>query len=166
MSDAYLGMLLAQMKQDGYSVFVVRGRFPACQIETDRRRLEALVAACKEVGMSGAVQAGRSAAAAAPSAAFQGSGYSLSGPSQAERAEREGALAAALAASGVDPGTDPELAAAIAESLGMTAAAGGGGCGGGATAVSAGPETEEEKRAREQREMRDKRLAALQARGL
>lgn len=165
MSDAYLGMLLAQMKQDGYSVFVVRGRFPACQIETDRRRLEALVAACKEGGMSGAVQAGRSAAAAAPSAAFQGSGYSLSGPSQAERAEREEALAAALAASGVDPGTDPELAAAIAESLGMTAAAGGGGGRGGATAVSE-PETEEEKRAREQREMRDKRLAALQARGL
>ena len=44
-------MLLAQMKQDGYSVFVVRGRFPACQIETDRRRLEALVAAvCGLIG--------------------------------------------------------------------------------------------------------------------
>jgi len=33
-SDSYLSMLLSQMKQDGYSVFVVRGRFPVKPIGT------------------------------------------------------------------------------------------------------------------------------------
>jgi len=54
---------------------------------------------------------------------IQGAGYSLSGPSQAEKAAKDEALSAALKASGVDPNTDPELAAAIAESLMVAAAA-------------------------------------------
>ena len=48
-SDSYLGMLLMQMKNDGYSVFVVRGNFPQTSIEKDNRRLEELVQACSDI---------------------------------------------------------------------------------------------------------------------
>lgn len=128
-SDAYLSMLLSQMKQDGYTVFVVRGRWNPARIESDRRALDALVAACKDGGISGAVGGGAAAKPSAAATAFQGAGYSLKGPSQEEKAAADAALAAALAASGVDASADPELAAAIAESLRMEVGGGGGGGG-------------------------------------
>ena len=81
----------------------------------------------------------------------QGAGYSLSGPTQAEKAANDEALAAALAANGIDPNADPELAAAIAESLKMDMAAegAGGGAKGGVPAAALDPAEE----------MRRKRLA-------
>jgi hypothetical protein len=39
-------------------VFVVRGRYSPVPIESDRKGLDALVAACKEGGISGAVGGG------------------------------------------------------------------------------------------------------------
>uniref|UniRef100_A0A7S0EJB0 ubiquitinyl hydrolase 1 n=1 Tax=Hanusia phi TaxID=3032 RepID=A0A7S0EJB0_9CRYP len=105
-SDSYLGMLLMQMKNDGYSVFVVRGSFPQTSIERDSRKLEELVRECSDVQLSGAVAAQKKAT---PSA-FSGSGYSLKEDNTAE-------IQAAFASAGVNPQEDPELAAAIAESL-------------------------------------------------
>jgi len=108
-SDTYLSMLLQQMTQDGYSVFVVRGSFPPCKAESDRKALEAAVFACGS-GASGQLKTG----AATPSVnAFSGAGYSMAAAPPAP----DESVAAALAASGVDANTDPELAAAIAESL-------------------------------------------------
>ena len=75
----------------------------------------------------------------------QGAGYSLSGPTQAQKAASDEALAAALAAAGVDPQTDPELAAAIAESMKMDMA---GARGGGAPAPAALDPAEEMRRKR------------------
>ena len=75
----------------------------------------------------------------------QGAGYSLSGPTQAQKAASDEALAAALAAAGVDPQTDPELAAAIAESMKMDMA---GARGGGAPALAALDPAEEMRRKR------------------
>lgn len=148
-SDAHLGMLLSQMKQDGYSVFVVRGRWNPARIESDRKALDALMAACKEGGVSGAVGGGSSAKPTAAATAFQGAGYSLTGPSQEEKAAADKALAAALAASGVDANADPELAAAIAESLRMEMGGGGGASAAAAPAEALDPAEE----------MRRKRLA-------
>uniref|UniRef100_A0A7S4UKW6 ubiquitinyl hydrolase 1 n=1 Tax=Guillardia theta TaxID=55529 RepID=A0A7S4UKW6_GUITH len=106
-SDSYLGMLLMQMKNDGYSVFVVRGNFPQTSIEKDNRRLEELVQACSDNQLSGPVASQSKTTA---SSAFSGSGYSLQEDNSAE-------IQAAFASAGVDPQEDPELAAAIAESL-------------------------------------------------
>eukprot|EP00960_Hanusia_phi_P066272 766356-Hanusia_phi.AAC.7 len=99
-SDSYLGMLLMQMKNDGYSVFVVRGSFPQTSIERDSRKLEELVRECSDVQLSGAVAAQKKAT---PSA-FSGSGYSLKEDNTAE-------IQAAFASAGVNPQEDPELAA-------------------------------------------------------
>jgi len=79
---------------------------------------------------------------------IQGAGYSLSGPSQAEKAAKDEALSAALKASGVDPNTDPELAAAIAESLMVAAGGGGGGVAAAAPAAEALDAAEEMRRKR------------------
>ena len=59
------------MKQDGYSVFVVRGQYPSTPIDSDRKGLEALVAACKEGTVSGAVGGSTAAKATPTAAAFQ-----------------------------------------------------------------------------------------------
>ncbi len=102
-------------------MFVVRGRYSPVPIESDRKGLDALVAACKEGGISGAVGGGGgSSAAAKPSlASFQGAGYSLSAPTQAEKSMCDEALAAALAASGVDPNAGLSLSLSLSLSFSL-----------------------------------------------
>ena len=128
---------MSQVREQGYSVFVVRGNFPAAAIESDPQKLQQAADACKP---GAADSSGGEQAELKPSFnAFSGQGQSLSssaGPSAAQTIDPE--LAAMAAA-------DPELAAAIAASL---------------SAMEPPPPkemTEAEKKA----EMRAKRLAAF-----
>jgi ataxin-3 len=135
-SDLYLTMYMSQVRDQGYSVFVVRGNFPAAAIESDPQKLQEAADACRPGAAEGS-SSGHAVEAKATFNAFSGQGQSLSTapPSAAPQIDPE--LAAMAEA-------DPELAAAIAASL--------------STMEEAPKEmTEAEKRA----EMRAKRLAAF-----
>lgn len=138
LSDTYLSEYIHQCQREGYSLFVVRGRFETAQIERSRQQLLAAVNACREGG--GQVV---SSASAAPSVqAFSGAGRSLNEGAKVATGHSDAALAA-LEAAGIDPNQDPELAAAITASL---------------NEASVADETPKPAMSREE-EMRQKRLA-------
>ncbi|KAJ1459492.1 Josephin-domain-containing protein [Pelagophyceae sp. CCMP2097] len=102
LSEAHLEMFFAQQRNDGYTIYVVRGRFPRAKLDNDRARLQAAIEACK-FQAGGPAPSGQKTAPGF--AAFAGQGQTLSAPPPLDPE-----LAAAAAA-------DPELAAAIAMSL-------------------------------------------------
>ncbi|KAI9002588.1 Josephin-domain-containing protein [Hyaloraphidium curvatum] len=128
-SDTYLGMLIAQLKQDGYTIFVVRGSFPQCEADLRAGMLPEPPAAAYS-----------SAPPVAPPARapFGGAGYTLGGSGggsrEADLARQAASLLGGIAVPGLPPseavpaGTemdeDEMLRAAIEASLRDTAAAG------------------------------------------
>ena len=107
MSETHLGLFFQAHEEQGYSIFAVRGAYPAHALDRDAAALKAAVAACDAHGAGG----GPAPAAAAPAFdAFSGSGRSM-----ADAPPLDPELAAAAAA-------DPELAAAIAMSMSEAAA--------------------------------------------
>ena len=47
LSDTYLSLFLDQNRQEGYSIFVVRGDYPPAEIESKPRDLQAAAEACR-----------------------------------------------------------------------------------------------------------------------
>jgi ataxin-3 len=134
-SDLYLQMYIEQVVAQGFSVFVVRGRFQQTEIEKIPAKLRAAANACKATTLP---SKGPNETSTEPTfKAFGGKSRSLAAPAPAVEID-----ASVLAAAE----NDPELAAAIAASLSET------------TCVPKKELTPEEQRA----EMRAKRLAALE----
>jgi ataxin-3 len=137
-SDLYLQMYIEQVVAQGFSVFVVRGRFRRTEIENNPAKLRAAANACKSMTLP---SKGSNEASTEPTfKAFGGKGRSLAAPAPAVEID-----ASVLANDPFFAENDPELAAAIAASLSET------------TPVPKKELTPEERRA----EMRTKRLAAL-----
>lgn len=114
-SDTYLGMLLAQLKHDGYTIFVVRGDFPQC--EADLR-----------VAMLPPPSSSDYANATPPKpSAFYGTGRTLGGSS-----------------GGGAPASTEDIARRAAEMLSGFGTTLGGAKAGGSMAVSAGFEDDED----------------------
>mmetsp|Transcript_12068 Transcript_12068/g.31577 ORF Transcript_12068/g.31577 Transcript_12068/m.31577 type:complete len:222 (+) Transcript_12068:405-1070(+) len=113
LTDSQLASALEQLGASGYSVFVVRGAFPAVALESQPERLRAAAEACRDGGGGGG------GAVARPGAppdfnAFSGQGYSLSAaPATPALPDNIAELQR----------TDPELAAALVASLGDQPAA-------------------------------------------
>lgn len=108
-SELYLQLYMEQVKNTGYSIFVVRGNFPAAAIELEPAKLKAAAEKCKRDDSSGVSASGSSKEEAKDSySAFSGHGQTLAAPAPAPALDAD--LMAAAAA-------DPELAAAIAASL-------------------------------------------------
>lgn len=101
LAPAQLAELIAQAAANGYSVFVVRGRFPLAAIEQTPNRLKAAADACS---------AGGGASARPIFDAFTGAGQTLSGGAAAPALALPADVAALQA-------TDPELAAALVASM-------------------------------------------------
>ena len=108
MSQTHLALFFQAHQDMGYSIFAVRGAFPAVALERDARALDAAAAACDAHGDDAASRGSKGASKAAPAFnAFSGSGNTLAAPPQPD-------IDPELAAAAAD---DPELAAAIAMSV-------------------------------------------------
>ncbi len=129
-------MYVEQVVAQGFSVFVVRGRFQRTEIENNPAKLRAAANACKAMNLP---STSNESSTEPTFKAFGGKSRSLAAPAPAVEID-----ASVLAAAE----NDPELAAAIAASLSET------------TPVPKKELTPEERRA----EMRAKRLAALEGR--
>ena len=104
MSETHLALFFQAHQEKGYSIFCVRGPFPASPLENDADALAAAVRACDDVEAK--AKGGADANKAEPAFnAFAGPGQTLSAQPQIDPD-----LAAAAA-------NDPELAAAIAMSM-------------------------------------------------
>jgi hypothetical protein len=137
---------IEQVRNTGYSIFVVRGNFPATAIERDPAKLNAAAQKCKlgesNSGVSTSGSSNEGTTNAPPSfSAFSGHGQTLAAPAPSPAfSGLDADLMAAAAA-------DPELAAAIAASL---------------SAQQVPPQPKKEMTDAERRaDMRAKRLAAL-----
>ena len=142
LSDTHLQMYLQQNIAEGYSIYVVRGSFPHTPFDGGREgevKARQAAADCSAAERGGAGAAGAKAEPVV--VAFSGAGQSLGG---------DGATGGGAAPTAIDPDLlaaaqdDPELAAAIAASLGD------------APASAAAPVLSE---AEQREEMRKKRLA-------
>lgn len=187
-SEFHVVASLAQLRNDGFTVFIPRGKLPKAGVlpadvsshDSKFWVQESVVLNPPSVFRNGGFDAsGDTKAAAEPSfKAFSGSGQRLDGSdSKPQRNPAQSGYALGYGMNGTcDVEEDPELAAAIAASLGGTAASAGNGVGGDydadlaraiamsvdatVSAAPAGPKKSENEIRRE------KRLAALTARGL
>ena len=125
LSETHLQMYLQQNIAEGYTIYVVRGDFPATPFDggdAGARKAAEAADACRRAEAAGMATQPGGGGAAAPAKpafdAFSGAGRSLGG-----EAADAAAAAAAAAAPEIDPelleaaANDPELAAAIAQSL-------------------------------------------------
>lgn len=141
LTDTYLAMLLQQMIQEGFTVFVVKGKLPRADVERNPSALT------KEVATLAAAGGGDGAAASAP-AAFAGQGHTLGGsaaaapPAAGSPSQEDAELAAALRASLVDAaGGDADVLAALEASMQQPGSgSGGSGSSGSAASRRARPE--------------------------
>jgi len=102
-----MSAFLTQQRDAGYSIFVVRGSFPALPLESDASALRRAARACEEAGPGSSASSSKTATTNATDfQAFKGSGSRLAGekgscldPSLLLAAQRDPELAAAIAAS-------------------------------------------------------------------
>lgn len=104
MSPTHLALFLREHADQGYSIFVCRGRYPPVALENDRHALARAVAACSR---SEPLVVGDNTKEPPKFAAFSGSGQRLSEP---DTIQVDPSLQAAAQ-------EDPELAVAIAASI-------------------------------------------------
>jgi hypothetical protein len=126
LSDTHVRMFVEQMKQDGYDVFIVRGRFAPTELEKDRQKLSDVARQCSGDGagagfsMSGGGGGGGGGGGDGGDnfKAFEGQGNSMStnAGSQCDFPDVDPELMAMAE-------SDPELAAAIAASMSEAAPA-------------------------------------------